>query len=113
MSQTSRSIVNALRLTLRAQPRSMSMMRRSGIGSFDALQFQRFHRGRLALDFFLQALQQFVLRGHHVVQLLDLMFEVGDVRFEFLHPPGQFICHEKILPACRREVEASLALRCG
>jgi len=90
-------------------------MRRLGVGGFDAFKFQGFHRGRLALDFLFQSFQQFVLRGHYVVQLLDLMFEMRDVRFEFFHPPGHFICHENILPARRPEVEAVnyLALRDG
>ena len=74
------------------------MMRWLGIGGFDALQFQSFHRGRLALDFFFQSFQQFVLRGHHIVQLLDLMFEMRDVQFEFFNPFRDFICHERILP---------------
>ena len=88
-------------------------MRRLGIVRLDVFQFNCFHRGRLALDFLLQSLQQFVLPGHHVVQLLDLMFEMGDVRFEFFNPLGNFICHKNILPVRRPEVEAVnyLALR--
>jgi hypothetical protein len=71
------------------------MMRRLGIVRLDAFQFNRFHRGRLALNFLLQSFEQFILPGHHVVQLLDLMFEMRDVRFKFFHPPGHFICHAK------------------
>ena len=87
------------------------MVRRFGIVRLDALQFNCLHRRRLALDFLLQPLKQFVVPGHHVVQLLDLMLEVRDVCFQFFNPLGRFICHEKILPARGREVEASLALR--
>jgi hypothetical protein len=71
------------------------MMRRLGIVVLDAFQFNRFHCGRLALDFFLQAFQQFVLPSDNIVQLLDLMFEMGDVRFKLLNPLGNFVCHEK------------------
>ena len=88
------------------------MMWRLGIIGIDAFQLDRFHRGRLALDFLLQSLKQFILPGHHAVQLLDLMFEMGNVRFELSDPLGDFICHGWILPAHCREVEASLALRC-
>ena len=91
------------------------MVRRLGIVRLDAFQFNRLHRGRLALDFFFQALQQFVLSGHHLVQLLDLMFKVGNVRLKFFQPLGQFIWHEIILAADCREVEPVnyLALRHG
>jgi hypothetical protein len=40
------------------------------------------------------------------------VFEVREVGFQFFNLPGHFIWHENILPAHRREVEASLALRC-
>jgi hypothetical protein len=87
------------------------MMRWLGIVVLEAFQFQSFQHAGLALHLFLQMLDKFALPGHHVVQLLDLMLKVGDVGFEFFHPLGNFICHERILPAHGREVEASLALR--
>jgi hypothetical protein len=99
------------RLARTLAPPKKSMMRRLWVVGFDAFQFQSFHRGRLPLDFFLQALKQFVLSGHHIIQLLDLVFEMDDVRFKLLNPLGNFICHGWILPAHDREVEASLALR--
>jgi len=67
------------------------MVRRFGIVRLDALQFNCLHRRRLALDFFLQPLKQFILPGHHFVQLLDLMFKMGDVRLKFFNPLGNFI----------------------
>jgi len=91
----------------------MSMMRRLGIVILDAFHFNRFHRGRLALDFLLQAFKQFVLPGHHVAQLLDLMFEMGDMASSFSIRCDISSGMGKILPAHRREVEASLALRCA
>jgi hypothetical protein len=80
-------------------------MRRFLIIRLDALQLQRFHRARLALDIFFQALQQFALLDDDAVQLLDLVFEVREVRFKFFGAPGIFVCHEKILPAPPPEVE--------
>jgi len=55
------------------------VMRRLGIIRLDAFHLDRFHRGRLALDFLLQTFKQFILPGHHAIQLLDLMFEMGDM----------------------------------
>jgi hypothetical protein len=60
-----------------------SMMRRFDVVGFDALQFQSFHGGGLALDFLFQPLQQLALLDHDAVQLLDLVFEVGEVGFQF------------------------------
>jgi hypothetical protein len=59
----------------------------------------------LALDIFFQALQQLALFDDHAVQLLDLVFEMREARFEFFSAPGIFVCHAAILPARRREVE--------
>ena len=89
------------------------IMRRLGVVAFDALQFQRFHRARLPLDFLFQTLQQLALLDDDAVQLLDLMFEVCEVRFNFFSAPGIFVCHETILPAPPPEVETvnDLALR--
>jgi len=80
-------------------------MRRLGVVRLDALQFQRFHGAGLALDFFLQALQQFTLLDDDGVQLLNLMLEVGEVGFEFVGAPGIFFSHETILPPPPPEVE--------
>ena len=73
----------------------------------DALQFQRLHGGGLALNFLLQAFQQFALLDDDAVQLLDLMFEVREVRLQFFSAPGMFVCHAAILPMRRREVETA------
>ncbi len=88
-------------------------MRRLGVVAFDAFQFQCFHRARLPLDFFFQTLQQLALLDDDAVQLLDLMFKVREVGFNFFGAPGIFVCHENILPAPSPEVEAvnDLALR--
>jgi hypothetical protein len=80
-------------------------MWRLGDVRFDALQLERFHRARLALDFFFQALQQFALFDDDAVQLLDLVFEMREVGFELVGAPGMFVCHAAILPARHREVE--------
>ena len=69
------------------------------------LQFQRLHGGGLPLDFLFQSLQQLALLDDHAVQLLDLMFEMGEVRLQPVHASGIFVCHAAILPARRREVE--------
>ena len=82
-------------------------MRRLLIVRLDAFKFQRFHRARLPLDIFFQALQQFALLDDDAVQLLDLMFEVREVRLQFFSAPGMFVCHAAILPMRRREVETA------
>jgi hypothetical protein len=81
-------------------------MRRLLVIRLDALQLHRLHRGGLALDFLFQPVQQPALLDDHAIQLLDLVFEMRKVRFKHFHPPGIFVCHESILPARRREVEA-------
>ena len=81
-------------------------MRRFGVVGFDAFEFQRFHRVRLAMDFFFQSLQQFALLDDDAVQLLDLMFEVREAGFQFFGASGIFVGHENILPAPPPEVEA-------
>ncbi len=80
-----------------------SMMRRFDVVGFDALQFQSFHGGGLALDFLFQPLQQLALLDHDAVQLLDLVFEVGEVGFQFFGAAGMFVCHKIILPRRRRK----------
>jgi len=81
-------------------------MRRLLVVGPDAFQFQRLHGGGLALDFFLEAFQQFALLDDDAVHRLNLVFKMREVRFEPLHAPGIIVCHEPSLPACRREVEA-------
>ena len=80
-------------------------MRRLGIVRFDALQFQRFHRARLAQNFFFQALQQLALLDDDTVQLFDLMFEMREVGLQFFSASGIFVSHAMILPAPPPEVE--------
>ncbi len=80
-------------------------MRRFGDVRLDALQFQRLHGGGLPLDFFFQPLQQFALLNDHAVQLLDLMFEMREVRLQPFGASGIFVCHGTNLPLHRREVE--------
>ena len=72
----------------------------------DALQLQRLHGAGLALNLLFQTFEQFDLFDNNCVQLFDLMFEVREVRFNFFNAPGNFVCHDTILPARRREVEA-------
>jgi len=72
----------------------------------DAFQLQRFHRARLPLDIFFQALQQFALLDDDAVQLLDLMFEMREVGLQFFSASGIFVSHAMILPAPPPEVEA-------
>lgn len=46
----------------------------------DAFQFQRLHGSGLALNLFFQTFQQFPLFNHNAVQLLNLVFEMSNVR---------------------------------
>jgi hypothetical protein len=69
------------------------MMRRFGIVVLDAFQFQSFEHARLALCLLFQNFDELALPGHHVVQLLNLMFKVGDVRFDALESLQGFIVH--------------------
>ena len=62
------------------------MVRRLGIGGLDAFQFHGFQHAGLALHLFFQELDEFALIGQHFIQLLDLVFEVGDMRFKLFHP---------------------------
>ncbi len=70
------------------------MMRRLGVVGLDAFQFHGFEHAGLALHLLFQKLDEPALLRHHVVQLLDLVFEVGDAGLKFFHPLGHFICHE-------------------
>ena len=70
------------------------MMRRLGIVVLEAFQLHGFQHAGLALDLLFQKLDELALIGHDFVQLFDLMFEVRNVGFELVKPPGHFICHE-------------------
>ena len=67
------------------------VMRRFLDVGLDALQFHGFHGAGLALDFFLETLQRLALFNEDVVHLLDLVFEVREVRFELVHALGIFV----------------------
>jgi len=71
-----------------------------------ALQFERFHRPRLALDLFFQPLQQFALLDDDAIQLFNLVLEVSKVGFQLVRTTGIFGSHEMILPAPGAEVES-------
>ena len=90
-------------------------MRRFLLVRLDALQLQRFHGPRLAVDILLQAFQPFTLLDHDAVQLLHLVFQVGDGGFKLFSAPGMFVSHGRILPAPPSEVEGAdeLTLRRG
>ena len=81
-------------------------MRRLGVVGLDAFDFQRFHRAGLALNVLFQPFQQFALLDDDGVQLLNLMFKVREVGFQFFGAPGIFVCHENNLPVPPPEVEA-------
>ena len=78
-------------------------MRRPDVVVLDAFQLQRFKHARLSLHLFFQQLNELVLAGHDLVQLLDLMFEMRDVRLDALESFGNFIVHagegSQFLPA--------------
>ncbi len=68
-------------------------MRRLGIGGFDALEFDAFDGLR---DFLLEGVhlgQLTALFEHDLVELIVLMFEVGEMGFEFFKPLGEFFVH--------------------
>ena len=66
-------------------------MRRFLDVGLDALQFHGLHGGGLALDFLLETLQQLALFNDDAVQLLNLVFEVRKVQFNFLQAAGIFV----------------------
>jgi hypothetical protein len=68
-------------------------MRRPGVGGLDAFQLDRFQHARLALHLFFQKFDEPALIGDDLVQLPDLMFKMGDVRFEPFEPLPDFIVH--------------------
>jgi hypothetical protein len=73
-------------------------MGRLGDVGFDAFEFDGFHGGALALDFFFEPLDEFVLGDEDAVQLLDLMFEVREVGFQLVEASGSLIVHAVVVP---------------
>jgi len=61
-------------------------MRRARVVGLDPFQFHGFQDVGLALDLLFQVFHQFGLADDDIVQLFDLVFQVGDVRFEFFQP---------------------------
>jgi hypothetical protein len=80
---TPRSRGRSARMTMLQK---LLMMRRPGVVGLDAFQFHGFEYARLSLHLFFEKLDELVLAGHNLVQLLDLMFEVGDAGFEPFKP---------------------------
>ena len=68
-------------------------MRRLGNVGLDAFQFHGLNGVGLARDFFFQAFEEFALFQHDLIQLVHLMFQVGDIRFKFFHPLLGFVSH--------------------
>ncbi len=62
------------------------MMRRPGVVRLDAFQLNGFQHVRLPLHLFFQKLDELALPGHDLVQLFDLMFQMGDAGFELFEP---------------------------
>jgi len=83
------------------------VVRRLGNVPFNALQLHGFHGRRLPLDFALEAFQEFALLNHHPVQLLELVFKVGDAGLQFFDVTVTVICHAASLPGRPRKVEPS------
>jgi hypothetical protein len=69
------------------------MVRWPGVIGLDAFQLDGFKHIRLALHLLFQKLDEFALVGHNLVQLLDLMFQMGDVGFEPFEPLESFFVH--------------------
>jgi hypothetical protein len=69
------------------------MMRRPGVVGLDTFQLHGFEHARLALHLFFQKLDEPALAGHDLVQLLDLVFQMGDVGFEPVEPLQGFSVH--------------------
>lgn len=69
-------------------------MRRFGIGGLDAVEFDAFQRPGLSLQLLLQLFAEFALFDEHGIHLLDLMFQVRDVRFELLNTLAGFVTHK-------------------
>jgi hypothetical protein len=69
------------------------MMRRPGMVGLDVFQLHGLQHAGLALHLFFEKLDELVLAGHDLVQLLDLMFEVGDAGFKFFEPLKDVFVH--------------------
>ena len=69
------------------------MMGGPGIIGLDALQLQGFQNAGLFLHLFFEKFDELALFGGHFVQLLHLVFEVGEVGLDFFNSLGRFICH--------------------
>ena len=69
------------------------MMGRPGIVCLDAFQFDSLEHIGLPLHLLFQNLDELCLARHDFVQLFDLMFQMGDMGFNFLEPSGCFIRH--------------------
>jgi hypothetical protein len=69
------------------------MMRRTDVVVLDAFQLQCFEHARLPLHLFFQQPYELALTGHHLVQLLDLMFEMRNVSFKPFESLLRFIVH--------------------
>ena len=79
-------------MPLRASaPAPPLVMRRLGVGGLDPIHLQRFHRRRLPLHLLLQPVQFLPLSDDHLVQLLHLMFQVGEAGFDAFQPLGSFV----------------------
>ena len=68
-------------------------MRRPGVRGLDAFHLDGFERLPVPLRLFLQLLDEFALPDDDGVELLHLMFEVGDVRLDAFEPLGSFVRH--------------------
>lgn len=69
-------------------------MRRPGIRGFDAFEFDAFDGlGNFLLER-LDFCELPALFEHDLVELIVLMFEVGEVGFEFFQSFGEFFVHE-------------------
>lgn len=72
-------------------------MRRPGVGGFNPFQLDGFHRLRDPLLPGLQFGQLPRLFEHDLVELVILVFEVGQVRFNLVQPFNEFFFHEESL----------------
>jgi hypothetical protein len=68
-------------------------MRRPDVVVLDTFQFYCFEHTRLPLQLFFQKLDELALPGHDLVQLLNLVFQMRDVRLDALESVGNVIVH--------------------
>ena len=68
-------------------------MRWARVIGFHSVKFDALHDAGLALQLLFQTLQQLALLDHDFVQLVDMAFQMGDVRFEMLHSLNKFVVH--------------------